>query len=193
MLGLKPEFRMIPFRGEYFLLHEKHNRIVKHLIYPVPDPALPFLGVHLTRMINGTVTVGPNAVLAWKREGYRKSQIDLKETFGMLAYPGFRKVVLKHFRASLMELRNSLSKRGYLKLVRKYCPSLQLGDLLPYPSGIRAQAVSRDGNVIDDFLFMNSERVLVVCNAPSPAATSAIPISGHIVDQLSKLMNEFGV
>ena len=188
MLGLKPEFRIIPFRGEYFLLHEKHNRIVRHLIYPVPDPTLPFLGVHLTRMIDGTVTVGPNAVLAWKREGYRKTDIDFAESFAMLTYPGFRRLVLKHFRASLTELKNSISKRGYLKLVRKYCPSLRREDLLPYPSGIRAQAVSNHGNVIDDFLFMNSEKVLVVCNAPSPAATSAIPIGSHIVDKLGDLM-----
>jgi len=189
MLGLKPDFQIIPFRGEYYLLAEKHNRIVNHLIYPVPDPTLPFLGVHLTRMINGTVTVGPNAVLAWRREGYGKTDISLGDSLRMLTYPGFRKAIWKHFRASMTELKNSISKTGYLRLVQKYCPSLRTEDLLYYPAGIRAQAVSRSGDVIDDFLFMSTQRALVVCNAPSPAATSAIPIGGHIVDKLGELMS----
>jgi L-2-hydroxyglutarate oxidase len=188
MLGLKPDFQIIPFRGEYYLLAEKHNRIVNHLIYPVPDPTLPFLGVHLTRMINGTVTVGPNAVLAWRREGYRKTDISFGDSFRMLTYPGFRKAIWKHLSASVTELRNSISKTGYLRLVQKYCPSLVKADLLFYPAGIRAQAVSRSGDVIDDFLFMSTQRALVVCNAPSPAATSSIPIGNHIVDKLTELL-----
>ena len=188
MLGLQPDFQIIPFRGEYYLLSEQHNRIVNHLIYPVPDPKLPFLGVHLTRMINGTVTVGPNAVLAFQREGYRKTDIDLGDSWRMLTYPGFRKAVWRHLRASITELKNSISKSGYLRLVQKYCPSLTKADLLPYPAGIRAQAVSRNGEVIDDFLFMSTDRCLIVCNAPSPAATSAIPIGGHVVDKLQELM-----
>lgn len=186
MMGLKPDFRIIPFRGEYFLLGEQHNQIVNHLIYPVPDPSLPFLGVHLTRMIDGTVTVGPNAVLAFKREGYKKTDISVGESFGILLYPGLFKLVLKHFKATVNELKNSLSKVGYLRLVQKYCPSLGLADLTDYPSGIRAQAVKRNGEVVDDFLFMNSGRCLAVCNAPSPAATSAIPIGKHIIEQLEK-------
>lgn len=184
MLGLNPDFQIIPFRGEYFLLHERHNRIVKHLIYPIPDPSLPFLGVHLTRMIDGTVTVGPNAVIAFKREGYRKSDFSLRDTVEMLAFPGFRKVIRKHFRASLTELGNSLSKRSYLRCAQKYCPQLRLDDLLPYPAGIRAQAVKRSGEVVEDFLFLRTDRSLIVCNAPSPAATSAIPISRHIVENV---------
>jgi L-2-hydroxyglutarate oxidase len=190
MLGLEPDFQIIPFRGEYYLLAERHNRIVRHLIYPVPDPTLPFLGVHLTRMINGTVTVGPNAVVAFAREGYRKTDINLGDSWRMLSYPGFRKAIRKHLRASVNELRNSVSKAGYLRLVQKYCPSLQKADLLPYPAGIRAQAVSRTGEVVDDFLFMSSERALVVCNAPSPAATSAIPIGRHIVEKLEELVRQ---
>lgn len=190
MMGLQPEFRIIPFRGEYFLLGEEHNRIVNHLIYPIPDPDLPFLGVHLTRMIDGTVTVGPNAVLAFKREGYRKTDISLRDSFEMLTYPGMIRVLFKNFRASMVELKNSLCKRGYLKLVQKYCPSLTLADLHPYPSGIRAQAVSRDGEVVDDFLFMSTRRALAVCNAPSPAATSAIPIGAHIVSQVVALVEK---
>lgn len=190
MMGLKPDFRIIPFRGEYFLLRPQHNQIVNHLIYPIPDPDLPFLGVHLTRMIDGTVTVGPNAVLAFKREGYRKTDISVRESLGMFLFPGLTKLVLKHFSATVNELKNSLSKSGYLKLVQKYCPALTLQDLTEYPSGIRAQAVTRSGDVVDDFLFMNSSRCLAVCNAPSPAATSAIPIGNHIIEQLDKLVTD---
>lgn len=188
MMGLQLDFRIIPFRGEYFLLGEQHNQIVNHLIYPIPDPDLPFLGVHLTRMIDGTVTVGPNAVLAFKREGYRKSDISVKESLAMLTYPGMIKLLCRHFKASVNELKNSLSKAGYLRLVQKYCPSLTLDDLHAYPAGIRAQAVARNGDVIDDFLFMNTQRVLAVCNAPSPAATSAIPIGEHIIEKLGDLI-----
>lgn len=189
MLGKEPEFRIIPFRGEYYQLAEQHNQIVNHLIYPIPDPSLPFLGVHLTRMIDGSVTVGPNAVLAFNREGYEKRDINLKYSLKMLAYPGLRKLVFRHFKASINELRNSLSKSGYLSLVQKYCPQLQLSDLQSWPAGIRAQAVRPDGSLVDDFLFEKTKRALVVCNAPSPAATSAIPIASHIVDQLEEMVS----
>ncbi|MEX6500469.1 L-2-hydroxyglutarate oxidase [Pseudomonas zhanjiangensis] len=185
MLGIDPGFSICPFRGEYFRLPAKHNRIVNHLIYPIPDPSMPFLGVHLTRMIDGSVTVGPNAVLAFKREGYRRRDISLADSWQMLADPGIRKVLWANLRPGLGELKNSLFKRGYLQQVRKYCPSVQLDDLEPYPAGVRAQAVSDDGRLIDDFLFRHSRRSLHVCNAPSPAATSALPIGAHIVDQLS--------
>ncbi|MCO4759556.1 MAG: L-2-hydroxyglutarate oxidase, partial [Oceanospirillaceae bacterium] len=146
--------------------------------------------VHLTRMIDGTVTVGPNAVLAFKREGYKRTSLSLKDTAEMLQYPGLLRLLRKHFRTSLTELKNSLSKAGYLKLVQKYCPSLQLGDLQPYPAGIRAQAVALDGSLVDDFLFVNTQRSLVVCNAPSPAATSAIPIGAHIIEKLSRQVDD---
>lgn len=190
LMGMEPDFRIIPFRGEYFLLGEQHNDIVNHLIYPIPDPDLPFLGVHLTRMIDGTVTVGPNAVVAFKREGYKKTEISLKDSFEMLTYPGMIKLLCKHFKASMAELKNSISKSGYLKLVQKYCPKLEKEDMKPYPAGIRAQAVSRNGDIVDDFLFMNTSRALAVCNAPSPAATSAIPIGNHIVEKLSELVTD---
>ncbi len=186
MLGQKPDFKIIPFRGEYFLLPPEHNRIVNHLIYPIPDPDLPFLGVHLTRMIDGTVTVGPNAVLAFKREGYRKTDISLKDMAEMLTYPGLLKMLARNLKPGLMEMKNSIFRRGYLEQVRKYCPQLTLEDLKPYPAGVRAQAVAKDGSLVDDFLFVNTERALVVCNAPSPAATSAIPIGAHIVDQVAE-------
>jgi len=188
MLGQQPEFRIIPFRGEYYQLAAQHNQIVNHLIYPIPDPALPFLGVHLTRMIDGSVTVGPNAVLAFKREGYEKKDFSFSETLAMLRFKGLRRLIWKHLGASLNELRNSLSKRGYLGLVRKYCPSLTSGDLQPWPAGIRAQAVREDGSLVDDFLFEQTTRALVVCNAPSPAATSAIPIAEHVVRKLDDVV-----
>ncbi|WP_343803947.1 L-2-hydroxyglutarate oxidase [Marinobacterium maritimum] len=186
MLGQKPDFKIIPFRGEYFLLPPEHNHIVNHLIYPIPDPDLPFLGVHLTRMIDGTVTVGPNAVLAFKREGYRKTDISLRDMAEMLTYPGLLKMLARNLKPGLMEMKNSIFRRGYLEQVRKYCPQLTLEDLTPYPAGVRAQAVAKDGSLVDDFLFVNTERALVVCNAPSPAATSAIPIGAHIVDQVAE-------
>lgn len=186
MLGQTPAFKIIPFRGEYFLLPPQHNGIVNHLIYPIPDPDLPFLGVHLTRMIDGTVTVGPNAVLAFKREGYRKTDINLKDTAEMLTYPGLLKMLARNLKSGLAEMKNSLFRRGYLEQVRKYCPQLTLDDLRPYPAGVRAQAVAPDGSLVDDFLFVQSSRSLVVCNAPSPAATSAIPIGAHIVDRVSE-------
>lgn len=187
MLGQTPDFRIIPFRGEYFLLPPQHNRIVNHLIYPIPDPDLPFLGVHLTRMIDGTVTVGPNAVLAFKREGYRKRDVSLSELAGMLTYPGLLKMLGRNLGPGLTEMKNSLFINGYLQQVRKYCPQLTRDDLKPYPAGVRAQAVARDGSLVDDFLFVRTDRALVVCNAPSPAATSSIPIAAHIVDQLQNL------
>jgi L-2-hydroxyglutarate oxidase len=188
MLGKKPSFQIMPFRGEYFLLDQQHNQIVNHLIYPIPDPALPFLGVHLTKMIDGTVTVGPNAVLSFKREGYSRLAFSSKDTFEAITYPGFFKVLMKHPKATFQELRDSLCKRGYLKRVQKYAPQLKLEDLKAYPPGVRAQAITPDGKVVDDFLFENTRRALVVCNAPSPAATSAMPIAGYIVDELEKQM-----
>ena len=190
MLGIEPDFTICPFRGEYYLLPPEHNRIVNLLIYPMPDPSMPFLGVHLTRMIDGTVTVGPNAVLAWKREGYRKNDFSLSDTMAMLTNPGIRKVLKTNLRPGLIELKNSLYKKGYLEEVRKYCPSLTLDDLKPYPAGVRAQAVSNDGKLVDDFLFVNTRRTVNVCNAPSPAATSAIPIGAHIVAQVKAQLED---
>ncbi|AVD81399.1 L-2-hydroxyglutarate oxidase [Pseudomonas sp. SWI6] len=192
MLGIEPSFIICPFRGEYYLLPKQHNQIVNHLIYPIPDPSMPFLGVHLTRMIDGTVTVGPNAVLATKREGYRKSDISLPDLFETLTTPGILKVLAKNLRPGLIELKNSLFKGGYLKQVQKYCPSITKADLTDYPAGVRAQAVSRDGKLIDDFLFVNTRRSVNVCNAPSPAATSAIPIGAHIVDKVREQLAATG-
>ena len=189
LLGKDPGFTICPFRGEYYVLPEHHQRIVNHLIYPIPDPSMPFLGVHLTRMIDGSVTVGPNAVLAFKREGYRKRDISLADTGRMLTHGGILKVLARNARPGLLEMKNSLYKRGYLALVQKYCPGITLDDLQPYPAGVRAQAVSHDGKLVDDFLFVNTRRTLNVGNAPSPAATSALPIGAHIVSQVSRMLD----
>jgi L-2-hydroxyglutarate oxidase len=184
MLGEKPDFTICPFRGEYFKLPDSMRSIVKHMIYPIPDPATPFLGVHLTPMINGDLTVGPNAVLAFKREGYSKTDLSLKDSLETLTNPGVLKVLKKNLKSGIREMRNSLFKSMYLKEVQKYCPQISERDLLPYPAGVRAQAVSNNGELIDDFLFVATERTFNVCNAPSPAATSAIPIGRHIVQQI---------
>lgn len=185
MMKIDIDFQIIPYRGEYYRLPPRYNNIVNHLIYPIPDPDLPFLGVHLTRMIDGSVTVGPNAVQGFKREGYGKWNFNWKDTFTMLKFPGFWKVTLQNLRAGLMETKNSWYKPGYLKRVQKYCPQLTLDDLQPYPAGIRAQAVLTNGELVHDFLFAESARSLHVCNAPSPAATSAIPIGNYICDKVA--------
>lgn len=188
MIGKQPDFRIIPFRGEYFRLNPEYNSIVNHLIYPVPDPNLPFLGVHLTPMIDGSITLGPNAVLALSREGYNWTDIKPKEMMHVLTYSGTLNLLRRHFKAGLDEFKDSISKRGYLKRVRKYCPILQVSDMQPYPAGVRAQAVRANGELVDDFLFTHTSRTMVVCNAPSPAATSAIPIANYIIEKLEELI-----
>ncbi|WP_072906223.1 L-2-hydroxyglutarate oxidase [Malonomonas rubra] len=180
MMGVACDFQIIPFRGEYYRLAADLNDVVKHLIYPIPDPDLPFLGVHLTPMVNGTVTVGPNAVLGWKREGYSTVNFNIKDVAEMLSFPGFWKVLQNNFATGLKEMSDSLLLSGYLKRVQKYCPSIKATDLKPYPAGIRAQAVLSDGSLVHDFLFKETERSLHVCNAPSPAATSAMPIGEYL-------------
>jgi L-2-hydroxyglutarate oxidase len=179
--GLQVDLRIIPFRGEYFQLPPEKSGVVRHLIYPVPDPTLPFLGVHLTRKIDGHVTVGPNAVLGFAREGYGHFSFNLRDTAETLSFPGFWRVIRNHWRSALSELRGSALRRRYLQECRKYCPELQLQDLLPYQAGIRAQAVMRDGTLAYDFLFADTPRTVHVLNAPSPAATAAMPIARMIV------------
>jgi L-2-hydroxyglutarate oxidase len=180
MVGIEVDFRIIPFRGEYFKLPDFYGDRVSHLIYPIPDPDLPFLGVHLTRMIDGGITVGPNAVLGLKREGYGGLNISPKDMLEIFGFPGFWKMFRNNFSAGIVEFRDSLYKPGYLKRVRKYCPEVELDELMSYPAGIRAQAVLNDGTLVHDFLFASSERSLHVCNAPSPAATSALPIADYL-------------
>ena len=180
MMNIDIDFQIVPFRGEYYQLPAKYSQIVNHLIYPIPNPDLPFLGVHLTRMIDGSVTVGPNAVVGWKREGYGSLNLNLKDSLEMMKFRGFWKVVSNNLKSGLCEIKDSFYKPGYLSRVRKYCPILTISDLYPHPAGIRAQAVKIDGSLVHDFLFAESERSLHVCNAPSPAATSAIPIGKYL-------------
>lgn len=184
LAGLRTDFRIVPFRGEYYQLPPSRTGLVRTLIYPIPDPNLPFLGVHLSPMIDGTLTVGPNAVLGLAREGYRKNSFDARDARAVLGFPGFHRVARAHVRTGLRELRNSLFKRGYLAECRRYCPELTIADLRPREAGIRAQAVLRDGTLVHDFLIERTPRSIHVLNAPSPAATSAMPIAEYIVDQL---------
>lgn len=184
LAGLALSHRIVPFRGEYYRLPPTMNDIVRHLIYPIPDPELPFLGIHLTRMIDGSVTVGPNAVLGFAREGYRKGALSLADIADFARFPGFWRTMGRNLGPGLAEFRNSIWKAGYLRQCRKYCPELRREHLLPHEAGIRAQAVMKDGTLVHDFLFLETGRMLHVCNAPSPAATSAIPIADMIVDRL---------
>ncbi len=181
--GMKIDFKIIPFRGEYFKLPPSKNTIVKHHIYPAPDPTLPFLGVHLTRMVDGSVTVGPNAVIGFAREGYPKLSLNVKDMLSYFTFPGFWKLIWQHRNHAIHELKASLVKSAYLKDCQKYCPELRLDDLLPYRAGIRAQLVTTRGEIVHDFLFGETARMLHVFNAPSPAATASIPIGRMIAEK----------
>ncbi|TRD23634.1 L-2-hydroxyglutarate oxidase [Palleronia caenipelagi] len=182
--GQEPGYRVVPFRGEFYRLMNQPEDLVSHLIYPVPDPERPFLGVHLTRKIRGGFTVGPNAVLAFKREGYRLRDLSLGDTAQTLSYGGFWRMLAQNAGSAASELTASVSKRAYLARIHKYCARVELRDLAPYPAGVRAQAIAPDGRIIDDFLFVQSERCLHVGNAPSPAATACVPIARHIAGQV---------
>lgn len=184
MSGLADDFRIIPFRGEYFKLSERASNLVSHLIYPVPDASLPFLGVHLTKMIGGYTTVGPNAVLSLGRETYARNGMDMRDFMSSLSFPGFWKLMVRSIKPGIHELQGTLSRKVYLERCQRYCPDLTLDDLEAYPPGIRAQAVNRDGKMIEDFLLRRTARAIHVCNAPSPAATSAFPIGEEIGKQV---------
>lgn len=184
LAGMKIGHRIVPFRGEYFRLSPARNDLVRAMIYPVPEPGLPFLGIHLTPLIDGSISVGPNAMLGLAREGYAKGSVSLRDVADMASFPGFWRTLAKNIRPGLMELANSLFRSRYLEACRKYCPSLELDDLQPMEPGIRAQAVMADGSMADDFLFLQTARMLHVCNAPSPAATSAFPIGDLIAERV---------
>ncbi len=176
--------KIIPFRGEYFKLRKEKEYLVKNLIYPVPDPNFPFLGVHFTRMAKGGVEAGPNAVLAFKREGYKKSDINLSELAETLAWPGFQKVAAKYWRTGFREMYRSFSKAAFTKALQKLIPEIQESDLVEGGAGVRAQACDREGGLVDDFMILENEHVINVCNAPSPAATSSLAI-GETVSNLA--------
>jgi (S)-2-hydroxyglutarate dehydrogenase len=178
------DVKIIPFRGEYYKLRQDKEYLVKNLIYPVPDPNFPFLGVHFTRMMRGGVEAGPNAVLAFKREGYRKSDINISELAESLAWPGFQKVMAKYWRTGLGEIYRSFSKAAFTRALQKLIPEIQEGDLVEGGAGVRAQACDRTGGLVDDFLIIEEDKVVNVCNAPSPAATSSLSI-GETVAELA--------
>ena len=184
--GQAPPAKIIPFKGEYYELTENAKHLCKHLIYPVPDPEFPFLGVHFTRMIDGSVECGPNAVLAFGREAYGKFDLNLKDLLESLSYSGFRKMALKHWKMGLGEMWRSYNKGAFVRALQRLIPEIQGKHLKSAPAGIRAQAVSPEGNMVDDFLIQESERVVNVCNAPSPAATASLNIGETIVDKLAE-------
>lgn len=168
--------KIIPFRGEYYKLKKEKEHLVKNLIYPVPDPNFPFLGVHFTRMMQGGVEAGPNAVLAFSREGYKKSTINLGELAESLAWPGFQKVAMKYWKTGMGEMYRSFSKTAFTKALQKLIPEIQEHDLEDGGAGVRAQACDRTGGLLDDFMIVEEKHVINVCNAPSPAATSSLSI-----------------
>src|SRR5690606_1027166 len=175
-------FKIIPFRGEYYQLSKEKEHLVKNLIYPVPDPNFPFLGVHFTRMIGGGIEAGPNAVLAFRREGYTKTAFHLGELGETLGWPGFQKVAYKYWRTGFGEMYRSWSKAAFTKALQKLMPEITENDLIPGGAGVRAQACDKNGGLIDDFLILEGEGVVNVCNAPSPAATSSLSIGQTVAD-----------
>ena len=174
------EYQIVPFRGEYYDLKPSARHLVKGLIYPVPDPAFPFLGVHFTKTIHGGVESGPNAVFAFSREGYKKNQINIPDLFEALTYPGFLSIVRKHWKTGSMEMYRSFSKKSFVKSLKKLIPSITSNDVIRGGAGVRAQAVKKDGSMVDDFLILQSENIINVCNAPSPAATASLAIGEYI-------------
>jgi (S)-2-hydroxyglutarate dehydrogenase len=184
MAGLRPEARIVPFRGEYYELRPERRDLVNGLIYPVPDPQFPFLGVHLTRMIDGSVHAGPNAVLALAREGYSWGRIRPRDVAEVATYPGLWRLARRHLRYGLTEVRRSLSPRLFAESLARLVPALRREDIVPAGSGVRAQAIARDGSLVDDFLIVRAPGQAHVLNAPSPAATSSLEIAKHIVATL---------
>jgi L-2-hydroxyglutarate oxidase len=183
--GMKPDMQIVPFRGEYFELRESRRGLIKHLVYPVPDPNFPFLGVHFTRMIGGRVEAGPNAVLAMAREGYAKTDVNLADLLETLRFSGFRRLSRRYWREGAKEMWRSISKRAFVRNLQRLLPSITANDLVPAPSGIRAQALSPDGSMVEDFQLIADKRCLHVCNAPSPAATASLEIGKHIAGLLA--------
>ena len=179
--GEPAEPRIVPFRGEYWQLRPERTHLVRGLIYPVPDPALPFLGVHLTRKIDGTVVLGPNAILSTARHAYERRRFDARDTYEAISWPGTMRMLRRHWRAGVGEIVRSASKRQFVREVARYVPAVDVADVLPAPAGVRAQAIDRDGSLVDDFRLGSHGSVTWVRNAPSPAATSSLAIAEELV------------
>ncbi|MBX3420558.1 MAG: L-2-hydroxyglutarate oxidase [Pirellulaceae bacterium] len=182
--GLEPPAQIVPFRGEYYQLRSERAALCRNLIYPVPDPNFPFLGVHFTRMTSGAVECGPNAVLALAREGYNWRTMHPSELWQALRYQGFQRLARRHWRTGLGEIKRSLFKSAFVHALQRMIPELRPSDLVPCRSGVRAQAITADGNLVDDFLWVGQGNLLHVCNAPSPAATASFDIARAVVDRL---------
>jgi L-2-hydroxyglutarate oxidase LhgO len=180
MMGLRPEVQIIPFRGEYYMIRPERRHLVRNLIYPVPDPAFPFLGVHFTRTIHGEVEAGPNAVLAFAREGYRMATVNVGEALGTFAYRGFWNMAWRYWRMGSYEFWRSLSPGAFVRSLQRLVPAIRPDDVTPGGAGVRAQAVGRDGSLVDDFAIAAAEGAIHVLNAPSPGATSSLAIGRHI-------------
>lgn len=190
MSGLKPPAQIVPFRGEYFELKSERRYLCRNLIYPVPDPKFPFLGVHFTRMIGGEVECGPNAVLALSREGYSWGKVNLSELAESLSYSGFLKLATRHWRMGVGEIQRSLFKSAFVKALQRLMPDIRSEDLRPCRAGVRAQALAADGSMIDDFLWVTAPRMVHVCNAPSPAATASLEIGRIIAERVRVTLAE---
>ncbi len=184
LAGIRPEAKIVPFRGEYYELKPERRHLVRHLIYPVPDPQFPFLGVHFTRMVDGSVHAGPNAVLSLKREGYHRTAFDLRDTVDTMSFPGFWRLAARNARAGLDEIHRSFSKQAFVRSLQQLIPEVQEEDLEPSAAGVRAQALRRDGSLVDDFMILPGARTIHVCNAPSPAATASLEIGRTIAEQV---------
>jgi L-2-hydroxyglutarate oxidase len=186
LAGSKPQARIVPFRGEYYELKPESRHLVRNLIYPVPDPTFPFLGVHFTRMIDGSVHAGPNAVLSFKREGYHRTSFDWRDFTETMTYGGFWRLAAKHAKSGIQEMHRSFSKKAFVRSLQKLIPDIHEEDLVPGEAGVRAQALRPDGGLVDDFLIIHGSSTIHVCNAPSPAATASLEIGRAIVEQIPR-------
>jgi len=187
MAGIHTDLQIVPFRGEYFKLTEEKNHLVKGLIYPIPNPAFPFLGVHLTKMMDGGIHAGPNAVLSFKREGYRKTDFNWKDAFDVLSFPGFWKMARVNMKEGVKEMVRSFHKESFVKSLQRLVPEIQEEDVIPTDAGVRAQAMLKDGRLVDDFHIITGKRSVHVCNAPSPAATASFEIGREIAERIPEV------
>jgi L-2-hydroxyglutarate oxidase len=189
MCGVRTGMRIIPFRGEYYGLGPGRRHLVRNMVYPVPDPRFPFLGVHFTRTVGGEIEAGPNAVLGLAREGYTRAKVNPADLAEILGYPAFWRLARANWRTGLSEIVRSLNRRGFARSLQKLVPEVGEEDLVPMPAGVRAQALSEDGRLVDDFAIFEGESSIHVCNAPSPAATACLPIGETIAERAAKRLD----